>query len=131
MGDVLAGNNTHEVRRTRGSAIANWLMDRKWASFLIILVPTIALALHIPKIEVYSRFADLLPEKHEYIKNYNRMKQTFGGANVVTMALEVKGDKDDIFTYDTLANTCTNTFADTCTNTGDTLANTCTNTDGT
>jgi predicted RND superfamily exporter protein len=102
MGDVLAGNNTHEVRTTRGSAIANWLMDRKWASFLIILVPTIALALHIPKIEVYSRFADLLPEKHEYIKNYNRMKQTFGGANVVTMALEVKGDKDDIFTYDTL-----------------------------
>ena len=91
MGDVLAGNNTHEVRKTRGSAIANWLMDRKWASFLIILVPTIALALHIPKIEVYSRFADLLPEKHEYIKNYNRMKQTFGGANVVTMAFMVKG----------------------------------------
>ena len=91
-----------EVRKTRGQAIANWLMDRKWISFAIICVPTILLALHIPKIEVYSRFADLLPAKHEYIKNYNRMKQTFGGANVVTMAVEVTDKNADIFTADTL-----------------------------
>ncbi len=104
LGEALAGNHNHDdVRQTRGAAIANWLMDRKWASFLLICVPTIMLAMHIPKIEVYSRFADLLPEKHEYIKNYNRMKQTFGGANVVTMALEVKGENEDIFTYDTLS----------------------------
>lgn len=90
------------MRATRGQAIANWLMDRKWTSFLIICVPTIMLAIHIPKIEVYSRFADLLPAKHEYIQNYNRMKQTFGGANVVTMALEVTEEGADIFTYDTL-----------------------------
>ena len=92
-----------DVRETRGQAIANWLMDRKWISFFIICVPTILLALHIPKIEVYSRFADLLPAKHEYIQNYNRMKQTFGGANVVTMAVEVTDKNADIFTYDTLA----------------------------
>ena len=91
-----------EMRKTRGQAIANWLMDRKWISFAIICVPTILLALHIPKIEVYSRFADLLPAKHEYIKNYNRMKQTFGGANVVTMAVEVTDKNADIFTTDTL-----------------------------
>ncbi|MSR15104.1 MAG: hypothetical protein EXR86_11190 [Gammaproteobacteria bacterium] len=90
------------IRKTRGQAIANWLMDRKWFSFLIICVPTILLAMHIPKIAVYSRFADLLPEKHEYIKNYNRMKQTFGGANVVTMALEVTKEGEDIFALDTL-----------------------------
>ncbi len=77
-------------------------MDRKWISFLIICVPTIMLALHISKIEVYSRFADLLPEKHEYIQNYNRMKQTFGGANVVSMALETTDSTKDIFTLDTL-----------------------------
>ena len=90
------------MKETRGQAIANWLMDRKWISFLIICVPTLMLAWHIPKIEVYSRFADLLPAKHEYIVNYNRMKQTFGGANVVTMALEVTDKNSDIFTYDTL-----------------------------
>ena len=90
------------VRETRGQAIANWLMDRKWISFLIICVPTIMLAMHVSKIEVYSRFADLLPEKHEYIQNYNRMKQTFGGANVVSMALETTDPKKDIFTLGTL-----------------------------
>ena len=58
--------------------------------------------MHISKIEVYSRFADLLPEKHEYIQNYNRMKQTFGGANVVSMALETTDPKKDIFTLGTL-----------------------------
>lgn len=98
----MAGNHNHEARETRGAAIANWLMDRKWASFLLICVPTILLALHIPKIKVESQFSDLLPSEHEYIKNYNKMKQTFGGANVITMALEVTDDKTDIFTYDTL-----------------------------
>ena len=95
-------SNDLNIRTTRGQVIANWLMDRKWISFLIICVPTIMLALHISKIEVYSRFADLLPEKHEYIQNYNRMKQTFGGANVVSMALETTDPKKDIFTLDTL-----------------------------
>ncbi|MBI4694833.1 MAG: MMPL family transporter [Gammaproteobacteria bacterium] len=90
------------MKETRGQAIANWLMDRKWISFMIICVPTLMLALHIPKIEVYSRFADLLPAKHDYIVTYNRMKQTFGGANVVTMALETTDKNSDIFTTDTL-----------------------------
>lgn len=95
-------NDENRARETRGAAIANWLMDRKWISFLIICVPTILLALHIPKIEVYSRFADLLPGEHEYIKNYNRMKKTFGGANVITMAIETVDPNEDIFTAETL-----------------------------
>ncbi len=90
------------MRTTRGHRLANWLMDRKWISFGIIMIPTLVLAYFIPSIQVYSRFADLLPARHEYIVNYNRMKQTFGGANVVTMALEVTDPKADIFTYDTL-----------------------------
>ena len=67
----------------------------------IVILPTLLLAYSLPTIEVYSRFADLLPAEHQYIKNYNRMKQTFGGANVVTMSLQAEGDAD-IFTYDTL-----------------------------
>jgi len=82
--------------------MANWMMDRKWITFLIVVAPTVFMGWAIPSIEVYSRFADLLPGKHEYIQNYNRMKQTFGGANVVTMALEVNDPKGDIFTPDTL-----------------------------
>jgi uncharacterized protein len=87
---------------TKGQRIANWLLDNRMLTVLGIVIPTLILAWSLPSIEVYSRFADLLPAKHEYIKNYNRMKQTFGGANVVTMSIEVTGEKDDIFTSDTL-----------------------------
>jgi predicted RND superfamily exporter protein len=85
-----------------GHRVANWMLDHRAITFLCIVVPTIVLAYALPKIEVYSRFADLLPAKHEYIKNYNRMKQTFGGANVVTMSLEVVDPNEDLFTLDTL-----------------------------
>ncbi len=85
-----------------GQRLANWMLDHRIITFLFIVVPTIALAYALPNIEVYSRFADLLPAKHEYIKNYNRMKQTFGGANVVTMSLEVVDENEDLFTLSTL-----------------------------
>ena len=85
----------------RGQKVANWVLDHRLITILFVLVPSLILAYALPSIEVYSRFADLLPAKHTYIKNYNRMKQTFGGANVVTMSLEVVGD-GDIFTVETL-----------------------------
>ena len=93
---------TAPIAHTRGQRLANWLMDRKWTSFLIVIVPTLILAWAIPRIEVYSRFLDLLPGDHEFIKTYNDMKQTFGGANVVAMSLEVTDPKADIFTTATL-----------------------------
>ena len=86
---------------TVGQKLANWMLDHRLTTLAMILLPTLLLAWALPSIEVYSRFADLLPAKHEYIKNYNRMKQTFGGANVVTMSLEVTGDQD-VFTHETL-----------------------------
>jgi predicted RND superfamily exporter protein len=86
---------------TTGQKLAHWFLDHRLLTIMIIAVPSLMLAYALPSIEVYSRFADLLPAKHEYIKNYNRMKQTFGGANVVTMSLQVEGG-GDIFTYETL-----------------------------
>ena len=84
----------------KSMTIASWMIDHRLLSLAIILIPSLILASALPKIEVYSRFSDLLPQQHEYIKNYNRMKETFGGANVVTMSIEaVEGD---IFTAKTL-----------------------------
>ena len=88
-------------KKTVGQRLANWLLDHRIITIGIVILPTLLLAYSLPTIEVYSRFADLLPAEHQYIKNYNRMKQTFGGANVVTMSLQAEGDAD-IFTYDTL-----------------------------
>lgn len=90
------------ARETKGQKLANWLMDRKWVTFLIVVLPTALMGWAIPSIEIYSRFADLLPSTHEYIRNYNQMKQTFGGANVVAMSLEVTDLQSDIFTINTL-----------------------------
>ncbi len=68
---------------------------------VLMLIPTLVLASKIPTIEVFSRFADLLPQRHPYIITYNKMRETFGGANVVTMSLEAT--KDDIFDFDSLS----------------------------
>ena len=86
---------------TRAQRIAHWCLDHRLLTLLVIVVPSLLLAAALPRIEVYSRFADLLPAEHPYIQTYNRMKQTFGGANVVAMSLAVTGE-GDIFSTATL-----------------------------
>ena len=101
VGGSPGGIDLQQEKLTVGRRLANWLLDNRLFTIAIIVIPTLALAYSLPSIEVYSRFADLLPARHEYIKNYNRMKATFGGANVITMSVQVEGD-GDIFEYDTL-----------------------------
>uniref|UniRef100_UPI003137A8CC efflux RND transporter permease subunit n=1 Tax=Methyloversatilis discipulorum TaxID=1119528 RepID=UPI003137A8CC len=45
-------------------------------------------------------FSDLLPQEHSYIQTYNRIKENFGGANMIVMAIEV--EQGTIFNNDTL-----------------------------
>lgn len=90
------------VAPSRGQLVANWLMDRKWFTCLVIVAPTLLFAWSIPSIEIYSRFSDLLPAKHEFVINYQRMRDTFGGANLVAMSLEVVDPATDVFTAGTL-----------------------------
>lgn len=56
---------------TRDQRIANWFHDHRLATILIIRVPTLVLAFVVGTIEVYSRCADPLLDKHEYIQNDN------------------------------------------------------------
>ena len=51
-------------------------------------------------VEMYSQFADLLPQGHPYIQAYNEHRTTFGGANIVTAVLQVS--EGDIFTKENL-----------------------------
>ncbi len=83
---------------TRPQRFAHWCLDHRALTLLLIVVPSLVLAAALPRLAVYSRFADLLPAEHPYIQTYNRMKQTFGGANVVAMSLAVTGE-GDIFTH--------------------------------
>ena len=66
-----------------------------------ILVVTALFATRIPYLKMYSNFADLLPQEHSYIRLHNNVKDTFGGANNVVMAVVV--EDGDIFNNDTLA----------------------------
>ncbi|NIB42265.1 MMPL family transporter [Pseudomaricurvus alkylphenolicus] len=67
----------------------------------LIALATVFFAMQVPKVQMYSDFADLLPQEHPYIKLHNSIRDTFGGANNVVMAVEV--EEGDIFTSETLA----------------------------
>jgi predicted RND superfamily exporter protein len=66
-----------------------------------ILLATAFFASRIPYLEMYSNFADLLPQEHPYIQLHNDVKDTFGGANNVVMAISV--EEGTIFNSDILA----------------------------
>lgn len=60
-----------------------------------ILLVTLFFAYQIPSVKMYSDFADLLPQEHTYIELHNEIKESFGGANVVIVGVEV--EEGDIF----------------------------------
>jgi len=66
----------------------------------ILLAITAFWAYQATKVEMYSQFADLLPQGHPYIQAYNQHRETFGGANIVTLVMQV--EKGDIFNPDSL-----------------------------
>ncbi|MCU0963190.1 MAG: MMPL family transporter [Pirellulaceae bacterium] len=67
---------------------------------LIIAAITVAFALRVPGVRIVSDFADLLPQQHPYIQLHNEIRDTFGGANNIIVALTV--EEGTIFTNDTL-----------------------------
>ena len=46
-----------------------------------ILLMTVFFASQVPYLQMYSNFADLLPQEHPYIKLHNEIRDSFGGAN--------------------------------------------------
>jgi len=81
-------------------AYVTFLWRHRPSVLVVILAITVFWAYHARKVEMYSQFADLLPQGHDYIQAYNQHRETFGGANVVTLVLQVK--EGDIFNTETL-----------------------------
>ena len=67
----------------------------------VIVLATVFFASRIPYLEMYSNFADLLPQEHPYIQLHNDVKDTFGGANNIVMAISV--EQGNIFNSETLS----------------------------
>ena len=70
--------------------------------FLYQLINPLGFFTDVPllKLRVETNFADLLPQRHPYIKIHNKIKETFGGANQVIIMVQVRDG--DIFNQETL-----------------------------
>jgi len=76
------------------------LRHRLWI-LLVILGVTGYFGYRALSVQMYTEFADLLPQRHPYIQVHNQIRETFGGANVITIMLEV--EEGDIANPETLA----------------------------
>lgn len=83
-----------------------WIFAHPGAVLIGIFAMTCVFATQVPSLKILTDFNDLLPQQHPYIQTYNRIKENFGGANQVVMAIEVPADGSagpDIFNDKTLA----------------------------
>jgi predicted RND superfamily exporter protein len=79
---------------------SDFIIEKRLAILIIISLITFFFGYKVKDLEVHTKFADLLPQGHEYIKLHNRIRSQFGGANSVVMVLQVR--EGDIFTPQTL-----------------------------
>ena len=78
----------------------NFLFNNRKSVLVVIFLITTMFAWNIPAVRMLSDFADLLPQEHPYIQLHNSIRDTFGGANIIVMAMEV--EEGTIFTDDSL-----------------------------
>jgi len=79
---------------------SNFIIENRIWILSITMVITFFFAYKLKELEVYTKYADQLPQGHEYIKLHNRIRSQFGGANSVAMVLQVR--EGDIFNPKTL-----------------------------
>ena len=80
--------------------LADVIIERRLLFLPVISLISLFFLYKIKDLQVYTRFADLLPQGHAYIKVHNKIRAQFGGANTITMVLQVQ--EGDIFNSTTL-----------------------------
>jgi hypothetical protein len=56
----------------------------------VIVLTTLAMALLLTRIEVYTEFSDMVPKNHPYVDVHEEYKETFGGSNKVSILVKAK-----------------------------------------
>ena len=77
-----------------------WIFANPKIVLSLVMLVTLLFSLALPSLRVFTDFSDLLPQNHGYTKVYNRLKENFGGANMIVMSVEV--EKGTIFNDETL-----------------------------
>src|SRR5215471_9053420 len=76
------------------------LIEKRTTVLLVITVITFVFASFALRLDMVTRFDELLPQNHPFIQVHNQYAPTFGGANTISIMLEVKDGT--IFTKATL-----------------------------
>jgi hypothetical protein len=79
---------------------AEFCIRRRASVLAMILLITLFFGYQVTHLRVATVFDDLLPQGHEYIKVHNKFRHLFGGANQITIVVQVR--KGDIFNKATL-----------------------------
>jgi len=84
--------------------LADHVIEKRNVYLALAIIITIFFGWQCRKLSVKTIFADLLPQKHPYIKLHNEIRNKFGGANQVLIMVGVKttGKYKDIFNVETL-----------------------------
>lgn len=69
-------------------------------NLILILLITVGFGYYAKDLRIATSFDDLMPSNHPYIKIFKEFRENFGGANKISMVLEVKNG--DIYTLKTL-----------------------------
>ncbi len=76
------------------------IIEKRIPLLIAVSVVTLIFAIFALRLDMVTRFDELLPQKHPFIKVHNQYAPMFGGANTVRIMLEVK--EGTIFTKETL-----------------------------
>ena len=79
---------------------ASFIIRRRILILVIISIVTGFFIYQLPMLSIKTKLADLLPQKHPYIKVHNKIKHIFGGSNQVLIMVQVR--TGDIFNQKTL-----------------------------
>jgi predicted RND superfamily exporter protein len=78
----------------------DFCIDRRVLVISVIGALTLVMLFFAAQVRIGTNFADMLPADHPYVAVHNKYKATYGGANAVTIVLEV--DQGDIFRTEVL-----------------------------
>jgi len=76
------------------------IIEQRKPVLIAVTVLTLIFAAFALRLNMVTRFDELLPRNHPFIQVHNQYSQTFGGANTIMIMLEVK--EGTIFTKETL-----------------------------
>ncbi|HZO81648.1 MAG TPA: MMPL family transporter [Candidatus Binataceae bacterium] len=80
--------------------IVSHTLKHRWLTLAWLVAVTIFFGWQALSVRMYSKFSDLLPQAHPYVRSYDHFRQIFGSANLMTLELQVR--RGDVFTAPTL-----------------------------